>query len=81
MLFSFVSSSCRKAERRVSVLKREKEECVLKEEKTRHYMGAVLSVAGHISLQRDQLLQMVLPMRLVVMKAFVCHMVHMHHVE
>nr|XP_040020116.1 centrosomal protein of 89 kDa isoform X1 [Gasterosteus aculeatus aculeatus] len=48
----------RKAERRVSVLKREKEECVLKEEKTRHYMGAVLSVAGHISLQRDQLLQM-----------------------
>ncbi|XP_037339325.1 centrosomal protein of 89 kDa isoform X1 [Pungitius pungitius] len=48
----------RKAERRMSALKRQKEECMLKEEKTRHYMGAVLSVAGHISLQRDQLLQM-----------------------
>ncbi|XP_054471188.1 centrosomal protein of 89 kDa [Anoplopoma fimbria] len=48
----------RKAERRMSVLKRQKEECVLKEEKTRHYMGAVISVAEHISLERDQLLQM-----------------------
>ncbi|TNN68337.1 Centrosomal protein [Liparis tanakae] len=48
----------RKAERRVSVLKRQKEDCVLKEEKTRQYMGAVISVAEHISLERDQLLQM-----------------------
>ncbi|XP_034385460.1 centrosomal protein of 89 kDa [Cyclopterus lumpus] len=48
----------RKAERRMSVLKRQKEECVLKEEKTRQYMGAVISVAEHISLERDQLLQM-----------------------
>ncbi|XP_070765579.1 centrosomal protein of 89 kDa [Enoplosus armatus] len=48
----------RKAERRMSVLKRQKEECVLKEEKTRHYMGAVISVAEHISKERDQLLQM-----------------------
>ncbi|XP_044055591.1 centrosomal protein of 89 kDa isoform X3 [Siniperca chuatsi] len=48
----------RKAERRMSVLKRQKEECVLKEEKTRHYMGAVISVAEHISQERDQLLQM-----------------------
>nr|XP_046257231.1 centrosomal protein of 89 kDa isoform X3 [Scatophagus argus] len=48
----------REAERRMSVLKRHKEECVLKEEKTRHYMGAVLSVAEHISKERDQLLQM-----------------------
>ncbi|XP_059210588.1 centrosomal protein of 89 kDa [Centropristis striata] len=48
----------RKAERRMSVLKREKDECVLKEEKTRHYMGAVISVAEHISQERDQLLNM-----------------------
>ncbi|XP_075934202.1 centrosomal protein of 89 kDa [Anarhichas minor] len=48
----------RKAERRMSVLKRQKEECGLKEENTRHYMGAVISVAEHISLERDQLLQM-----------------------
>ncbi|XP_037602766.1 centrosomal protein of 89 kDa isoform X1 [Sebastes umbrosus] len=48
----------RKAERRMSVLKKQKEECVLKEENTRHYMGAVISVAEHISQERDQLLQM-----------------------
>ncbi|XP_070826666.1 centrosomal protein of 89 kDa isoform X1 [Chaetodon trifascialis] len=48
----------RKAERRMSVLKRQKEECLLKEEKTRDYMGAVISVAEHISQERDQLLQM-----------------------
>ncbi|XP_042340163.1 centrosomal protein of 89 kDa isoform X2 [Plectropomus leopardus] len=48
----------RKAERKMSVLKRQKEECVLKEEKTRQYMGAVISVAEHISQERDQLLQM-----------------------
>uniref|UniRef100_A0A4W6G0V7 Centrosomal protein 89 n=1 Tax=Lates calcarifer TaxID=8187 RepID=A0A4W6G0V7_LATCA len=49
----------RKAERRMSVLKQQKEECVLKEEKTRHYLGAVISVAEHISQERDQLLHMV----------------------
>lgn len=43
----------------MSVLKRQKEECVLQEEKTRHYMGAVLSAAEHISKERDQLLHMV----------------------
>ncbi|XP_051235570.1 centrosomal protein of 89 kDa isoform X3 [Dicentrarchus labrax] len=48
----------RKTERRMSVLMRQKEECVLKEEKTRHYMGAVISVAEHVSRERDQLLQM-----------------------
>ncbi|XP_068455534.1 centrosomal protein of 89 kDa isoform X2 [Clinocottus analis] len=48
----------RKAERRMSVLQRQKEDCVLKEEKTRRYMEAVISVAEHISLERDQLLQM-----------------------
>ncbi|XP_023118144.2 centrosomal protein of 89 kDa isoform X2 [Amphiprion ocellaris] len=46
----------RKVERRMSVLKRQKDECVLKEEKTRHYLGAVISVAEHISQERDQLL-------------------------
>lgn len=53
------SLSPRKAERRMSVLKRQKEECILKEEKTLHYMGAVLSAAEHISKERDQLLHMV----------------------
>ncbi|XP_029284322.1 centrosomal protein of 89 kDa isoform X2 [Cottoperca gobio] len=48
----------RKAERRMSVLKRQKEECVVKEEKTRHYIGAVISVAEQISQERDQLIQM-----------------------
>ncbi|XP_044222813.1 centrosomal protein of 89 kDa [Thunnus albacares] len=48
----------RKAERRMSVLKQQREESVLKEEKTRHYLGAVISVAEHISQERDQLLQM-----------------------
>ncbi|XP_023285370.1 centrosomal protein of 89 kDa-like [Seriola lalandi dorsalis] len=48
----------RKAERRMSVLKRQKEECVLKEEKIRHYLGAVISVAEHVSQERDQLLHM-----------------------
>ncbi|XP_008296140.1 centrosomal protein of 89 kDa [Stegastes partitus] len=46
----------RKVERRMSVLKQQKDECVLKEEKTRHYLGAVISVAEHISQERDQLL-------------------------
>ncbi|KAM7423640.1 hypothetical protein PAMA_000137 [Pampus argenteus] len=48
----------RKAERRMSVLKQQKEESALKEEKTRHYLGAVISVAEHISQERDQLLHM-----------------------
>lgn len=48
----------RKAERKMSVLKRQKDESVLKEEKTRHYLGAVISVAEHISQERDQLLHM-----------------------
>ncbi|KAF3833113.1 hypothetical protein F7725_026778 [Dissostichus mawsoni] len=48
----------RKAERKMSVLKRQKEECVVKEERTRHYMGAVISVAEHISQERDQLIKM-----------------------
>lgn len=43
----------------MSVLKRQKEEYVLKEENTRHYLGAVISVAEHISQERDQLLHMV----------------------
>ncbi|KAI9517951.1 hypothetical protein NQZ68_001121 [Dissostichus eleginoides] len=48
----------RKAERKMSVLKRQKEECAVKEERTRHYMGAVISVAEHISQERDQLIKM-----------------------
>ncbi|KAJ4947570.1 hypothetical protein JOQ06_009605, partial [Pogonophryne albipinna] len=49
----------RKAERKMSVLNRQKEECVVKEERTRHYMGAVISVAEHISKERDQLIKMI----------------------
>uniref|UniRef100_A0A3B3ZWA0 Centrosomal protein 89 n=1 Tax=Periophthalmus magnuspinnatus TaxID=409849 RepID=A0A3B3ZWA0_9GOBI len=48
----------RKAEGRLSLLKHQKAESVLKEENTRHYLGAVVSVAEHISLERDQLLHM-----------------------
>uniref|UniRef100_A0A3Q3LRG4 Centrosomal protein 89 n=1 Tax=Mastacembelus armatus TaxID=205130 RepID=A0A3Q3LRG4_9TELE len=48
----------RKAERRISVLKQQKKECALKEQKTRHYLGTVTSVAEHISQERDQLLHM-----------------------
>ncbi|MEQ2295793.1 hypothetical protein AMECASPLE_018190 [Ameca splendens] len=48
----------RKAERRISTLKRQKEENLLKEEKTRHYLEAVISVADHISRERDLLLHM-----------------------
>ncbi|XP_029987051.1 centrosomal protein of 89 kDa [Sphaeramia orbicularis] len=48
----------RKAERKMSVLRRQKDESVLKEEKTRHYLEAVISVAEHISQERDQLLHM-----------------------
>ncbi|XP_047187541.1 centrosomal protein of 89 kDa isoform X2 [Scophthalmus maximus] len=46
----------RKAERRMSFLERQKDECVLEEGKTRHYLGAVISLAQHISQERDQLL-------------------------
>ncbi|XP_069546394.1 centrosomal protein of 89 kDa isoform X1 [Brachyistius frenatus] len=48
----------RKAESRLSVLRGQKEECVLQEEKARHYLEAVISVAEHISQERDQLLHM-----------------------
>lgn len=44
----------------MSGLKQQKEDCVLKEEKTRHYLEAVISVAEHISRERDQLLHMVI---------------------
>ncbi|XP_054625901.1 centrosomal protein of 89 kDa isoform X3 [Dunckerocampus dactyliophorus] len=47
-----------KAERNLYVLKQQKDECVLKEGKTRNYLEAVLSVANHISQERDQLLHM-----------------------
>ncbi|KAM9408319.1 centrosomal protein of 89 kDa [Pholidichthys leucotaenia] len=46
----------RKAERRMNMLKQQKEDCVLKEEKIRLYLGAVISVAENISQERDQLL-------------------------
>uniref|UniRef100_A0A3B3VPK6 Centrosomal protein 89 n=1 Tax=Poecilia latipinna TaxID=48699 RepID=A0A3B3VPK6_9TELE len=48
--------SIRKAEGRMSTLRRQKEEHLLKEEKTRHYLEAVVSVAEHISRERDHLL-------------------------
>ncbi|KAM4597370.1 centrosomal protein of 89 kDa [Fundulus diaphanus] len=48
----------RKAERRMSTLKRQKEEHLLKEEKTRRYLEAVICVAEHISRERDHLLYM-----------------------
>ncbi|XP_038126920.1 centrosomal protein of 89 kDa isoform X3 [Cyprinodon tularosa] len=48
----------RKAERKMSALRRQKEEHLLKEEKTRHYLEAVISVAEHISRERDHLLHM-----------------------
>lgn len=42
------------------MLKRQTDECTLKKETTLHHMEAVLSVAEHISKERDQLLHMVL---------------------
>lgn len=42
------------------MLKQQKDECVLKEKKTRQFMEAVLTAAEHVSKERDQLLQMVL---------------------
>nr|XP_057944791.1 centrosomal protein of 89 kDa isoform X3 [Doryrhamphus excisus] len=47
-----------KAERKLCLLKQQKDECVLKEGKTRNYLDAVLSVADQISKERDQLLHM-----------------------
>lgn len=41
------------------MLKQQKDECVLKEKKTRQFMEAVLTAAEHVSKERDQLLQMV----------------------
>lgn len=61
--FHFLSSfslSFRKTERKMGILKQQKEDCVLKEEKTRHYLEAVIPVAEHISRERDQLLHMVI---------------------
>ncbi|XP_024151349.1 centrosomal protein of 89 kDa isoform X4 [Oryzias melastigma] len=46
----------RKAERKMSVLKKQKDESLLKEEKIRLHLEALMSVAEHISKQRDQLL-------------------------
>ena len=73
LFFSFypssaVSPSIRKAERKMSMLKKQREECVLKEEKTRHYLGAVISVAENISKERDQLIHMVQLMRLMFLQ-------------
>ncbi|XP_062246109.1 centrosomal protein of 89 kDa [Platichthys flesus] len=48
----------RKAGRRICVLKLQKEECVLKAEQTLQYLGAVLTLADHISKERDQLQHM-----------------------
>ncbi|CAB1445394.1 unnamed protein product, partial [Pleuronectes platessa] len=48
----------RKAGRRMCVLKLQKEECVLKAEQTLHYLGAVMTLADHISQERDQLQHM-----------------------
>lgn len=41
------------------MLKQQKDECVLKERRTRQFMEAVLAAAEHVSKERDQLLQMV----------------------
>ncbi|XP_077570285.1 centrosomal protein of 89 kDa [Stigmatopora nigra] len=48
----------RKMKRRLSTLKRQKDECLLKEGKTRTYLDTVVSVADRITEERDQLLQM-----------------------
>ncbi|XP_061819427.1 centrosomal protein of 89 kDa-like [Nerophis lumbriciformis] len=48
----------RKAEKKLSALKHQKDECALKEEKTRNYLESVLAVADGISQERDQLLHM-----------------------
>ncbi|XP_061602808.1 centrosomal protein of 89 kDa isoform X2 [Cololabis saira] len=46
----------RSAERKMSTLKKQREACLLQEESTRHYLGAVISVTEIISKDRDQLL-------------------------
>ncbi|XP_057709840.1 centrosomal protein of 89 kDa [Corythoichthys intestinalis] len=48
----------RKMKRRLSALKQQKDECMMKEGKTRSYLEAVVSVADRISEERDQLLHM-----------------------
>lgn len=63
----------------MSVLKQQKEDFMLKEEKIRHYLGAVISVAEHISRERDQLLHMVLLMTLIMQNYFVIILVHVTH--
>uniref|UniRef100_A0AAV2LQR5 E3 ubiquitin-protein ligase RNF182 n=1 Tax=Knipowitschia caucasica TaxID=637954 RepID=A0AAV2LQR5_KNICA len=55
---SLDSLSIGKAEEKLSLLRQQKEESVLKEEKTQHYLEAVVSVAEHISLERNHLLHM-----------------------
>lgn len=77
-MFFPVCPSFRKAERRTSTLKREKEDWMLQEEQTRHYLGAVMSVAEHISKERDQLLHVVLLMLLLLHKDCVLHIVNQH---
>lgn len=58
-LSSAVSPWIRKTERRMSTLKKQRKVCMLKEERTRHYLGAVISIGEIISKERDQLLHMV----------------------
>ncbi|XP_077376253.1 centrosomal protein of 89 kDa isoform X2 [Festucalex cinctus] len=48
----------RRTERRLSALKQQKDECVLKEGETRTYLEVLVSVADRISQERDQLVQM-----------------------
>ncbi|XP_051918442.1 centrosomal protein of 89 kDa isoform X2 [Hippocampus zosterae] len=48
----------RRTKRHLSALKQQKDECVLKEGKTRTYLEAVVSVADRISQERDQLVHM-----------------------
>uniref|UniRef100_A0A3Q2Z212 Centrosomal protein 89 n=1 Tax=Hippocampus comes TaxID=109280 RepID=A0A3Q2Z212_HIPCM len=48
----------RRTKRHLNALKQQKDECVLKEGKTRTYLEAVVSVADRISLERDQLVHM-----------------------
>uniref|UniRef100_A0A3B3UJG9 Centrosomal protein 89 n=1 Tax=Poecilia latipinna TaxID=48699 RepID=A0A3B3UJG9_9TELE len=69
--------SIRKAEGRMSTLRRQKEEHLLKEEKTRHYLEAVVSVAEHISRERDHLLHTVLLM-LPLLRYGLFHKSHAH---
>nr|XP_043885395.1 centrosomal protein of 89 kDa isoform X1 [Solea senegalensis] len=47
-----------RADKKMNELKQRKEECTTQEEKTRHYLGALLNKAEHVSKERDQLLDM-----------------------